>query len=97
MLIRDRIIAKKNADQYPETMNPGTICAASQIKNPLITNENNPIVRIVIGNVKIKIIGLINTLMTASTTARTKAPIRVTSTPGNKYAVIPIAAAEIIQ
>lgn len=97
MLIRESIIAKKNADQYPETVNPGTINPANQIMNPLIINENKPIVKILIGSVKIKIIGLINILITARTTTSTSAPISVTSTPGNKYAAIPIAAAEIIQ
>jgi hypothetical protein len=97
MFIRERMIAKKKADQKPATSNPCTILDVKRINSPFITSENNPIVKILIGRVSINIIGLINIFISAHTIARTKAPIKVTSTPGNKYAATPIAIAEIIQ
>ncbi len=96
MLTSDRIIAKKNADQKPVTSNPSTRSAAPHTRNPLMTRENNPMVKMLIGRVRIKIIGLMRMLIIANTTARTSAPTNVTLTPGKRYAVIPIAIADTI-
>ena len=84
MLIKETIIEKNNAVQNPETENPSTILAASNINSALITKENNPKVIIVIGKVRIKIIGLIKTFIIPRTTARITAPKRVTVTPGSR-------------
>lgn len=51
----------------------------------------------VIGNVKILIIGLINTFITPRTTAKIIAPKSVVDTPGTKYAAIKIDNVDIIQ
>jgi len=96
-LIKEKIIANQNAGQKPDTANPGTIEDASITNKAFITRENIPRVKIFNGRVSKNTIGLINTLIKASTTARIKAPTGVTITPGNKYAVIIIAIAETIQ
>lgn len=97
VLINETISENKRAVQNPDTEKSGTIIAANKISNALITRENNPSVTIVIGKVKIKIIGLINILIIPSTIARIKAPSTVTVTPGNKYAATKIASVDIIQ
>lgn len=71
-------MAKKNADQKPETPNPGTNFDARMIRSAFTISEKNPRVTRVIGNVRIVIIGLIKRLISAHTTARTRAPTRVT-------------------
>jgi hypothetical protein len=52
-------IAKKNADQNPETPNPGTNLDARMMRSAFTTSEKNPSVTKVIGNVRIEIIGFI--------------------------------------
>ncbi len=94
---RERIMEKKKAVQKPETLNPGTIFAARRIKRAFTMREKIPSVTMVRGSVSIVTTGLIKALMRPSTIARTRAPISVTSTPGNRYATSTIAIAEIIQ
>lgn len=94
----ESIIAKKNAGQNPATANPGTnFPARIIIRRALITSEKSPSVTMVIGRVKILIIGLMNTLISAHTIAKTRAPTNVTSIPGTKYAATKIEIAEISQ
>ncbi len=71
------------AHQNESTLNPGTKFAARIITNALITNVNNPKVRIVIGSVRIRRTGFMNALIIPKTTAATKAATKlVTCTPG---------------
>lgn len=88
---------KSNACQNPDTKNPFTIVLASSTSSALMTNVNSPRVRIVIGRVSKRRIGLINTLSSPSTSATSKAvqspPIE---TPGKIYPAIIIASAVMI-
>lgn len=88
--MRESIIEKKNADQNDAIENPGTISAATITRTAFITSEKSPKVRIFIGSVRINMSGFINIFISAKTTASTRAPISVTSTPGRRYAVIMI-------
>jgi hypothetical protein len=67
-----RTSAKAMAQRKLSTVKPGTILLTRSTIKPLITNENNPRVRIVKGRAKIEIIGLINVFMSPRTTATTK-------------------------
>ncbi len=93
----DRTIEKSTAIQKPEIANPGTILSAKRTRSALITSENSPNVTILIGSVRRISIGFINRFKTANTTASTKAPTSVTSTPGRRYAAINIAIVDTSQ
>lgn len=81
----DKTILNMRAHQNPSTLNPGTKLAAIRITAALITNVNNPKVRIVIGRVRIIRMGFMNALIIPKTTAATSAATKpVTCTPGNK-------------
>jgi hypothetical protein len=93
----ERTIAKSSATKNPPTAKPGTIEAASMIRSALMTIENNPSVRTLIGKVNSTISGLINMLIRPITSAAKSAPMKVTLTPGTKKAARIIANAEINQ
>ncbi len=59
--------APQNAPQNPLTSNPFTIDDANQNMSALITNVNNPSVRIFTGNVRMRINGRINAFTIPST------------------------------
>ena len=82
---------KKKAGQNPETPNPGTNNARTIMISALMMSHEIPRVTMLIGSVRIPIIGLMKILTSPSTTARTSAPISVTWTPGTRYAAIRIA------
>jgi hypothetical protein len=90
------MIENRSADKNPFTAKSGTIFAPRRINSALITNENNPNVRIVIGSVSNVTIGLINSEIIPRITAKTTAPVNVASTPGNMYTPISIAITLII-
>ena len=96
-MIKDTTIENRSAVQNPETVKSGTIFAASIIRPAFMNREKRPKVRIFIGRVNRKIIGLMKIFITPRTTARTKAAIKVTVTPGIRYAAKMMASAEIIQ
>lgn len=74
---------KARAHQKPSTLNPGTSELATRTVNALIIKVKSPKVRIFIGRVSIKIIGLIITLINPKTTAVTSAAVKPeTWTPG---------------
>ena len=86
---RDKMRLKSIAHINPLTRNPGTIALTKRITIPLITNVNNPRVKILIGRVKIISIGLIIALIMPKTTATTIAVKKLsTFTPGKIYAEI---------
>ena len=81
-------MANPNAGRDPSTWNPGTMALTSNTINALITRENKPSVRTVIGSATMLIIGLINALITPNTIpAISESPYPVTSTPGRMDAV----------
>ena len=83
---------KKNADKKVPTVNPGTTCPATQIRNALITNVKRPSVSILIGSVNIISTGLMKALRIPNTNATMSAEINpLTLTPGSRYAVARIA------
>jgi len=87
-----------SAVQKPATVTPGTMAAASMIRNVLITRANNPRVMIESGKVRATSTGLMKVLIAPSTTARTRADTTPsTPMPGTRYAEIPMAMAEMIQ
>ena len=79
---RASTIPKKNADQNPDTSNPGTTLAASIISKAFITSENRPSVRTFIGIAIMFTTGLIRMLIKAMTIAAMIAPVIVTVAPG---------------
>jgi len=82
----------------PWTAKPGTILATKRIKNPLITKVNNPKVRMLMGSVRIKSIGLMKALIIPNASATIKAVKNVfTSKPGTKLETIRMASAESSQ
>ena len=82
-LINQRAIAPINAGTNPVMVKPATIAEIPQIKRALITNVKRPKVKIVIGKVKIVIIGLIKALTIPKTRATIKAVRKEsTSNPG---------------
>ena len=72
----DKIILNIKADQNECTLNPSTRLEHIKIINALITNKNNPKVKIVAGNVNITNIGLIKILSNPKTTATIKAVLK---------------------
>ena len=71
----DNITLKNKAVQKVSTLNPPTIFVHNKIINALITNKNNPKVRIVTGKVSITNIGLINILSNPRTMATINAVV----------------------
>lgn len=61
------------AFQNPFTTNPGTIASANRMMIALMTIENNPNVKILMGSVRRLSIGLKNALRTPKTSATTMA------------------------
>lgn len=79
--------APQNAGQNPATSNPGTNFEASQNINALITNENNPSVKMVSGSDNTSTNGRIKAFTSPITTAAINALGKeLTETPGTKYA-----------
>ncbi len=79
----ERTMAAKIAGSKPLTVSPGTMAAAIQRTMALTTNVNNPKVRMLIGAVKIRRIGLIKVLITPNTiAARTAVGKSSTPKPG---------------
>ena len=73
----DNITLKNRAVQKVSTLNPPTIFVHNSIISALITNKNNPNVRIVTGNVKITIIGLIKMFSNPNTIATKNAVVKL--------------------
>ena len=73
-----------------ETPNPSIKLSASRIIKALITNKNNPNVKIVIGNVRIIKRGLTKIFKIANTKATINGVARESSreTPGKNFAII---------
>jgi len=71
------MMLKRSAHQKFLTLNPGTIAETNKTKRAFITNEKIPRVKILSGNVKRDIIGLMNIFMIP----RSKATIRATVKP----------------
>ena len=72
----ERIILKIKAVQNEFILNPSTSLEHNKIITALITNKNNPKVKIVAGNVNITKIGLTNKLSNPKTTATIKAVVK---------------------
>ncbi len=72
----ERIILKIKAVQNEFILNPSTSREHNNIITALITNKNNPKVKIVAGNVNITKIGLTNKLSNPKTTATIKAVVK---------------------
>ena len=73
----------------PATSNPSNKAPANKTIPPLMTNKNNPRVRIVMGSVKSVIIGLMNELIKPKTTPAMMADTKlVTMTPSKMFAAI---------
>lgn len=81
---------KSIAVQILDTPKPSISLSANNIIKALITNKNNPKVKIVIGSVKSIKIGLTKTFKTAKTRATIKGVVKVLSreTPGKSFARI---------
>lgn len=95
VLTKDKTTLNAKAHQNPSTTNPGTNRAASNTRNALITKVRSPKVRIFIGNVKKRRIGLRILLIIPKTTAVTSAVRKLSiRTPGRRYAVTIIASAD---
>ncbi len=91
------MILNRSAHQKPSTLNPGTISETSNIISALITKVKRPIVKILIGKLRRRIIGLRKVLISPKTIATSIAgqkPTRVT--PGKRYAVRAVARAVTI-
>jgi hypothetical protein len=85
---KDKTILKNKAVQKESIAKPRTMFAHNSIIIALITNKNNPKVRIVTGKVKIIIMGLINILSNPRTIATINAVVNpATRTPGIKFAI----------
>ncbi len=69
MLISQRTIAPIRAGTNPSMVKPGTKRATKSSKSAFITKVNKPRVRIFIGSVSIKIIGLMSVLIIPRITA----------------------------
>lgn len=69
-----------------ETVKPVMICATNQKKMPLMTRENSPSVRMLIGSVRIVTIGLM-TMLRNTKHAETISAVRMelTAIPATKY------------
>lgn len=70
------------AVQKLEIENPGTILSTTTTNRAFINNEKRPSVMMVIGKVTNFTKGLIDIFITPKTIATTKAPKKVTETPG---------------
>ena len=91
------IMLNATAHQNPSTLKPVTMRVVSIIIAALITNRNKPKVKKVMGIVKIIRIGFKMLFNTERTAAIIKAVKKSgTVTPGNRYAVIITANAEMI-
>lgn len=75
-LITESTIAKSNADKNPFTWNSGTKLDTKRIITALITNVNNPKVRILTGRVSRRSRGRITALRIPSTRAATNAVVK---------------------
>lgn len=73
---KDRITLNNKAVQNESTPNPPTILEHNKIINALMTNKNNPKLRMVTGKVSITKIGLINILSKPKTMATNKAVVK---------------------
>ncbi len=76
-LMIDKTMLNIRAHQNPSTVNPVTIFAARRIITALITNVNNPKVKIVIGRVRRRRTGFMNALIIPKTTATTRAAVKL--------------------
>ncbi len=88
MFTSDRTIAAMRAVPNPVTAKPGTIELIIKRRIALITNVNNPRVKILIGSVRIRSIGFTSNVSTPHTMDMTMSacqPLMVT--PGTIYAV----------
>ena len=65
------------AHQNPSTLKPGTRFAARIITNALITKVNKPKVRMLIGSVRIRRMGLRTAFIIPKTTAATRAETKL--------------------
>jgi len=92
--MRERTMLKITAHKNPPTVNPLISWLAYQINTPFTIKEKSPSVIRLIGRVKKPIIGLMNVLITAKTTATTRAVKKLSIlTFGRIYAVIATARA----
>lgn len=94
-VITDNATLNISAHQKPSTLIPSVNLSAKRIINALITNENNPKVRMVIGKESKDKIGLTIRLSKPKTTAKIMAEVKsATCTPlrifGKKYATIAV-------
>ena len=90
------VVAKTKASQNPATLNPPTMLAHKSTMSALITSEKRPSVKIVTGNERKLITGLMKALMRPSTTATTiDTHHGLHDTPGSNQAVTSIDIAEI--
>ena len=96
--ISHRVKAPIRAGKNPLISKPGTTKAVALIKKALITNVKSPKVRILIGNVKITITGLIKALMIPRTSATISAVTKeLTLNPGRYWEIKRIVKAERTQ
>lgn len=77
--IIQRIKAAIRAGVKPSTLNPGTIRSTSIINAALITKVKSPRVRMFIGRVRIKIMGLMTALTIPKTKATKSAVVKVST------------------
>jgi len=68
----DSTSAPRSAGKNPATANPGTMSVIAQKRSALRTNENNPSVIMVIGNVRIANTGFTTIMITDHTRATSK-------------------------
>ena len=84
---KDSKILNRSAYQNPFTSKPLTKASQIKIIRALITNKNNPNVKMVTGNVKMMSKGFTNKLSRISTAATTIAVIKLsTNIPGSIFA-----------
>lgn len=98
MLISQRAIAPIKAGANPMMAKPGTILATASRSRALITKVNSPRVRMLMGKVRITMIGLMTALMIPRTRATTKAVVKeLTEKPGKYFAIRKIVKADKTQ
>lgn len=68
-----------SAHQNPSTLNPWTKFAASKIISALITNVKSPKVKMLIGSVRIRSMGLRTAFITPKTSATTRAATKLST------------------
>ena len=78
----------KSAGQKPETAKSGTTFESPNMMSAFTAKEKRPRVRILMGSVRRRMIGLKNILITPSSITSTTAEMGVTSIPGMMYAPI---------